>query len=280
MKQQSQQVGELERLVLDQHTMIESIQQRCHHSENQEELLMAAQEQLKTISAENVKWQSKFERLEDDSKYLANQIDELLPQLSLKNAKILQLENQIADFELKTEPTLVDCGCQTEKQDKPPISDQPEAPPTPFFCLHDPVIEKALVPVVSERIQMNSLSAQTDPMPREDSHSPPPEEIQRRPRKSKSHSIHQEKHSTKSRAAKPQATVPVETPRVAESLTSSNDLRAPFRPTSRHFEVSQDTDIYNQSFEIYGSSLFDIVERMEGLETTFRSTSSSGGRRR
>jgi hypothetical protein len=286
VKQQSQQVGELERLVLDQHTMIESIQQRYNHTENQEELLMAAQEQLKIVSAENAKWQSKFQRLEDNSKYLANQIDELLPQLALKNVKILQLENQVKDFEPKTPPTLVDSESQTDcdlhefsklplpsLEDDQVMDDQPVTSPSPRAF---PGNETPPVPIMSELVEMKRSEEIT---------SPPPE---RRSRKSKSHptqqpgltgnfTTHFERKSTKHRAAKQRA--PVAAPVEPSRSVRSSDISPPFRPTRTLFEVSQDNDLYNQSLEIYGSSLFDIVERMEELESTLRSATSSGRKR-
>lgn len=285
-KQQSLQVGELERLVLDQHSMIESIQQRYSQTESQEELLMAAQEQLKVVSAENAKWQSKFQLLEDNSKYLANQIDELLPQLSLKNTKILQLENHIKEIEPKTPPVLVESGSQTHTGD-------PDAyPKLTFSSLYDGQVleDQPKVPQSDQTVSINNIVNETPFVHSADervevSHDvvpPAPKAPPKGSRKSKSHPL-QRSDLSRSVTNQLETTSSVHRPvkRASPSIkpSPSIDVSPPSGLTRTLFEVSQDSDLYNQSLEIYGSSLFDIVERMEELETTFRSTSLSERRR-
>jgi hypothetical protein len=119
------QISELERLVFDQHAVIESIQERCHRTENQEELLMTTQLQLGSAVAESRAWQSRYHQLEENSKYLANQIDELLPQISLKNSKISQLENQMKAREQDQRQPLIESATQTDSVFSPGIRDRP-----------------------------------------------------------------------------------------------------------------------------------------------------------
>jgi hypothetical protein len=298
LSREANQITELERLVFDQHAVIESIQDRYHQSENQEELLISTQLQLGTVTAENRAWQSKFHQLEENSKYLANQIDELLPQLSLKNSKICLLEDQVRAHEDRDKccPQVVDSTSQTEVVLDPTTDDVRDSLTSLSYATssseksfpkidptegpHSRLIEGAQNQVhpIGNRVETSSRAVQTSSKSNNANTQSVksisnPEKI--KPRKLRPTSAPQTSMPPQPR--QDEAFIPPSrnstNHRTSSALLVSVETGTQFH--SRAFVgVSEDSEIYNQSLEIYGSSLFDLVERMEGLESSLSHTTA------
>lgn len=255
---QLSQIQELEKLVLDQHSIIDSIQKIHSVSDQQEQLLMSTQQELQTVSRENEILQMKYRKLEDSSKYLANQIDELLPQLSSKKLKIEGLEKRIIELESRPQSEFVDKATQYEAVVS--LVDQSIQcclnEPTPQFLKspHKGLVfssEDETIPVGGTRRSRSEETVNTS---------------EENTRVSKVKSVKLKVAERRSRTEKyPHQLKKTELPK---STSRQSEIFTPFRDVNRGIsEYSRDNDIYNHNMEVYSASLFDLVERMEELDS-------------
>lgn len=101
--------------MLNQKSVIESSYEKQQVTQLSEDLLTETNKKLKNVSDEYSQFQIKYKQLEESSKYLANQLDELLPQLNLKNIKIKELETELLEERSSKIKNMVDSGSQTNE---------------------------------------------------------------------------------------------------------------------------------------------------------------------
>lgn len=261
ISQQLAQIRDLEKLVLDQHSMIDSIQKMHCLSDNYQQQLISTQQELQTVYTENDILQKKCRKLEDDSKYLANQIDELLPQLFMKNSKIERLEQELFEVKSRQGHDVVDCATQFDCSSN--VTDRSvqcslgidlfeSANASPPLRVHDPS-NTTITSFDDHRASDSHLQALMNPVKSE-----------QREKLDAPIKVRKMKSKVEARRNQPITIQAKNTPKQPQSLEFPQSVP----------ELSCHNDIYNQSMEIYSSSLFDLVEKMEVLESTLLPSTS------